>query len=264
MAFVGGRIVRRAQRGVVGKVFRESFARRPRVGKLGAATAGEELQGGTLPSTAHSLAWHFEHSGREDAAALYSVMRTPSFSDRLGGADWDFLGAPLFQQVSTFLLDGLPIVPGDFPSVRAAVEAGCSTIALQPFYKEYEQVQISGNVRIVSDGAQLHGCLTVEIGASLTLEGVTVTGPGSGVIVRELGHAAFQNCKVEGNGFYGIIAEHGAKVELSRCVVRNNGMRGVLDKGHVSYMDTDVSDNGCEDSNGGWPDLALLRADEDE
>lgn len=192
--------------------------------------------------------WCYHSHGLRDALALSLVMQTPSFtSQRLAGADWRLFGSPLLHNITSYLLESLPLVPNDYPNLSTAIADGCTAIAVMPWHEEFGQVVVKRDVRVVSRGCLFSGCIVVEEGAYLSLEGVTVTGPGTGLIFRGGSSAEMSRCKVEDNTFHGIIVEANACCKLLSCTVSKNAMRGILKIGKVIMANTLIHGNGIED-----------------
>lgn len=67
---------------------------------------------------------------------------------------------------------------------------------------------------------------TVTVRAYRTvINGLTVTGGGSGIVV--LGSATIQNCTVQNAGHSGIVFYHGGQGTVDNCNVQNNGDNGI-------------------------------------
>ena len=180
------------------------------------------------------------------------------------------LGALLF---SLLLLDvsglagSIVRVPGDFPTIQAAVEAAAEgdTVLLAPGeYLEqlaiWKSLTLSGEdaervfVSIVSisdtSGVTVShltvGAVEVEDAEQVTLDGLAIGGPLSGTGVKVAGqsrvriaHSTITDCLLAG-----ITVGPSARVEVDECTISRNGSAvGVLSDGEIVILRSSITEN---------------------
>ena len=134
------------------------------------------------------------------------------------------------------------------------------TRALQLFDDNPITIQVQGtcneNVLIVRDdvtliadpsGGTVNGANpnedTITVRAARTvINGLTVTGGGSGIVV--LGSATIQNCIVQNAGHSGISFYHGGQGTVDKCTVQNNGDYGIaIEAASATVTNSTISSN---------------------
>jgi hypothetical protein len=136
-------------------------------------------------------------------------------------------------------------VPGDFPTIQAAVHAAPNLATILVASGRYlENVHVTGKKLVfrseagaaltVLDGGGAGPALTGDSG--LDVDGFTVTGGGDGLVISAGSAFSIENCVFTGNSGWGLLAQGGLSgFPVSKCLFFGNGLGGA--RLSVSFYD---------------------------
>lgn len=108
-----------------------------------------------------------------------------------------------------------------------------------------ENVAITRNDVMLQGSGQVVGQITVDGAQRVAINGLTLTGPGSGIEARSNAAITVSNATIENNEIFGIDVRHGAFAVIDGNTIRFNGQCEVLvrDSGHARILNNIIEAN---------------------